>query len=130
MWAGGSSVSIGYVQVSTVGGGTAWCLGVAASGSYSSSAPTAHSFIDGADTVTGVTSVVTVTGISGDVSQTDSIKSFTCVDAVVTSSPTTVYVYDGSTTKFLNPPDANHLNLVKCPESNLTDSCPDPIPPD
>ena len=130
MWAGGSSVSIGYVQVSTVGGGTAWCLGVAASGSYSSSAPTAHSFIDGADTVTGVTSVVTVTGITGGVSQTDSIKSFTCVDAVVTSTPTTVYVYDGSTTKFLNPPDDNDLNLVKCPESNLTDSCPDPIPPD
>ena len=149
MWAGGSSVSIGYVQVSTVGGGTAWCLGVAASGSYSSSAPTAHSFIDGADTVTGVTSVVTVTGvptevgqvtgvtsavtvtgISGDVTQTNSIKSFTCVDAVVTSNPTTVYVYDGSTTKFLNPPDANHLNLVKCPVADLTNTCPDPIPPD
>lgn len=137
MWAGGEEKTLPWVKIcvetstSNYSGNSEacyWVIGYEITNAALEATPASITTINGPSTVTGVTSAVTVTGISSTTA-----GSFSCTSAISTTSPVTVYKYDGSTTQFIQPPSGNsdgaELKFVKCPDSDLTDSCPDPIPP-
>lgn len=121
MWAGGTKMTLPWVNINTTEG-SYWVLGAAAAldsnGDPITSPPASYKFVHDPTQVTGVTSAVQITGIASteasDLALVDVVKDLTCVSVVSNTNTTEVFKSTGSNLRVVKESTGDECNT--CPE--------------